>query len=82
MQITTSEPYWSGVSSSTLTIVYSSGSLQKNEKKAAVSLSSKPPDSIDKNCNFTSQNAEVARLPLPGSVSLFVLLCDVVVLKG
>ena len=36
----------------------------------------KPPDSIEKNSNFTSQNTGVSGLPLLQSVSLFVLLCD------
>ena len=39
-------------------------------------ISLKPPDSIDKNSNFTLQNTGVVGLPLPRSVGLFVLLCD------
>ncbi|MDW1501232.1 hypothetical protein [Vibrio sp. YT-19(2023)] len=34
------------------------------------------PDSIDKISNFTSLNTGAAGLPLPRSVSQFVLLCD------
>ena len=44
-------------------------------------LSPKPPDSIEKNCNFTLQNTEVAGLPLPRSVlfkkNFFIVLFKV-----
>lgn len=44
--------------------------------EAVTSLSSKPPDFIDKNNNFTSQNTGVACPPLHRLVSLFESLCD------
>lgn len=39
-------------------------------------LSSKPPDSVEKNSDFTGQNPGVAGLPPPPSFSLYVFLCD------
>ena len=50
--------------------------VSDGELKPLSVLSPKPPDSIEKNSNFNSQNTGVAGLPLPWLVSLFLLLCD------
>ena len=45
-------------------------------------LSLNQPNSMDEICHFILQNIGFAGLPLRHSVSLFVLFCDLCVLKG
>ena len=47
-----------------------------NEELKLFTLGSKPPNSTDKNNNFTLQYTGVAGPPLPQFMTSFVLLCD------